>query len=94
MIAAACPVASSGSTVSGSCVIHAATFVPSTPPVATARSTSRSVRIPERCSPVHDERRSHAALMHLLRRPVERLPASTVSNVFDITSPTFAISVP
>ena len=81
------------STVSGSRVIHAATFVPSTPPVATARRTSRSVRIPDTCSfeitSAAPTPRSHIFSAALSSGVV----GSTVSKLRDITSPTVAMSV-
>ena len=61
---AACPVVSIASTVSGPWVIDAETG-PSTFPVATARRTSRSVRMPTSRSSVEHDDRADAALVHL-----------------------------
>src|SRR5437660_8662261 len=94
MIAAACPGRSSGPTVSGSCVIQAPTFVPSTPPVATARSTSRSVRIPERRSPFMTSAAPTPRASICAAASVSESVASTVSGPVDITSLTFCISIP
>src|SRR5215469_7722194 len=94
MIAAACPGRSSGPIVSGSCVIQAPTFVPSTPPVATARNTSRSVRIPERRSPFMTSTAPTPRASIWAAAAVSDSVASTVSRVVDITSPTVCISIP
>src|SRR2546421_7165172 len=94
MIAAACPGRSSGATVSGSWVIQAPTFVPSTPPVATARSTSRSVRIPESRSPFMTSAAPTPRESICAAASVSVAVASTVRSVVDITSPTVCISIP
>src|SRR5690242_544572 len=91
MIAAACPGRSSGPTVSGSCVIQAPTFVPSTSPVATARSTSRSVRIPERRSPFMTSAAPTPRESICRAASVSVAVASTVRSPVDITSPTVCI---
>src|SRR5436190_5117491 len=93
MIAAAWPGRSSGPTVSGSCVIQAPTFVPSTPPVATARSTSRSVRIPDNRSPLRTRAAPTPRPCIWAAASVRGSVASTVRSVVDITSRTVAISV-
>src|SRR5215472_15135631 len=94
MIAAACPGRSSGPMVSGSCVIQAPTFVPSTPPVATARSTSRSVRMPERRSPFMTSTAPTPRASIWAAAAVSNSVAPTVNRVVDITSPTVCISIP
>src|SRR5436190_4215481 len=88
MIAAAWPGRSSGPTVSGSCVIQAPTFVPSTSPVATARRTSRSVRIPERSSPFITSAAPTPRACICAAASVKVAVASTVSGAGDITSRT------
>src|SRR5436190_19670894 len=93
MTAAACPGRSSGPTVSGSCVIQAPTFVPSTPPVATARSTSRSVRIPDSRSPLRTSAAPTPRPCIWAAASVRGSVASTARSVVDITSRTVAISV-
>src|SRR5581483_4100472 len=93
MIEAAWRVDSSASTVSGSRVIHAATFVPSTPPCATARRTSRSVRIPDTASPVSTRIAPTPRSVMRSAAACSGVIDSTVSSLLDITSPTEVMSV-
>src|SRR5262249_24334514 len=94
MIAAAWPGRSPGSIVSGSCVIQAPTFVPSTAPVATARRTSRSVRIPESSSPLRTSAAPTPRSCIWRAASVTLSVASTVRSPVDITSRAVCISMP
>src|SRR5581483_1941682 len=90
---AACPVESEGPIVSGPRVIQAPTSVPSTRPAATARSTSRSVRIPASRSPLSTSTAPTFRPCICCAASTSPMVGSTASSVVDITSPTVAMSV-